>query len=650
MAAADYFDIVQKLYIAYYQRPADPGGLKYWADQISANGGNASTVVSAFAASPEAVALYSTVDSTTIDGVIDQIYLALFNRTPDAAGKKFYVDGFTAGTFTPGAIALDVLNGARSDDNTAILNKVQVANLFTAQVDGRALTDADFGTGTSFQATYSGSTDAQAARDILKAVTSSPATVLSPAQVTEQIKSSIADAGDKVLTPPVVGTFTVTNTAGVLSYGGTAAGDITFTVAADGTATFVREGVTAATTVAVSAITSAGGTIKLAANTPGLSVANTAAMTGITGFAANGKTYSISDTAAAVAAAAPALLSAASNIAATGAAVSAVQAKAILDATNSGTTSINAVTDTAARVSALVLGLNENITTITANAAVTVTEATALVALKDADTTVVYHIEDASSAVAGANALVLSTASTVIFNGTAAIDTIDMSAVGRGLTINAGDGADTVTGTAFADTISGGVGADVIDGGAGNDTIYGGDGADNIKGGAGNDTITGDIGADVITGGDGADVIDGGGDADIITGGAGADKITGGAGPDRIVYSALATEGGDTITDFTTSDEDILQFSSADLIGVNGFTSYAGAGIAFALSGGQKVQFVVATGGALVASDAQAAFLFDTVTGVLAFDADGTGAGAAITIATLTGVANLGVADFSFVA
>ena len=177
-ASADYFDIVQKLYIAYYQRPADPAGLKYWADQIEASGGDASAVVSAFANSPESQALYSTIDTNTIGSVIDAIYLALFNRAPDPAGKLFYINGFNSGRFSPGDIALSVLNGATDDDNTAIQNKVQVANQFTTQVDGRSLADPDFGTGTSFSATYSGDTDAQAARDLLKTVTSSPASVL----------------------------------------------------------------------------------------------------------------------------------------------------------------------------------------------------------------------------------------------------------------------------------------------------------------------------------------------------------------------------------------------------------------------------------------------------------------------------------------
>ncbi|WP_132750406.1 DUF4214 domain-containing protein, partial [Simplicispira metamorpha] len=212
MAATSYFNFVQQLYIAYYQRPADPAGLRYWAEQIELADGNTNAVIAAFADSPEALALYSTIDDTTIGAVVDQIYLALFNRAPDAAGKEFFVNGFKAGTFTPGSIALAVLSGARNDDSLAIAHKLQVANLFTAQVDGRPLTDPGFGTGSSFNATYAGSADAQAARDILKTVTSNPATLLSAAQITEQIKSTIADPGDPILEsdPPQPPIFTVT--------------------------------------------------------------------------------------------------------------------------------------------------------------------------------------------------------------------------------------------------------------------------------------------------------------------------------------------------------------------------------------------------------------------------------------------------------
>ena len=198
MAFAAYLDAVQKIYIAFYQRPADPAGLRYWAQRMDAAGGDQAAVIDAFATSPEAVALYGPIDASTIGTVVDAIYLALYNRAPDADGKKFYVDGFNAGTFTPGTIALNILNGASNDDAVAIANKLVVANQFTQQVDGRALTNPDFGIGSNFNVTYAGDADAVAARDILKAVTSSPSTVLNAAQVTTVLKDKIADPTDPI--------------------------------------------------------------------------------------------------------------------------------------------------------------------------------------------------------------------------------------------------------------------------------------------------------------------------------------------------------------------------------------------------------------------------------------------------------------------
>ena len=199
MAAAAYFETVQKIYIAFYQRPADPAGLKYWAEQINAAGGNPNAVITAFGTSPEATALYGAVTAETIGDVIESIYQAAFNRPADAAGKAYWTAAFNAGTITASSIALAVVQGATGgDDAIAIANKLQVANDFTQQVDGRALTDPYFGTGSSFNATYSGDADAQAARDILKTVTANPATVLSSSQVTEQIQNKIADAGDPI--------------------------------------------------------------------------------------------------------------------------------------------------------------------------------------------------------------------------------------------------------------------------------------------------------------------------------------------------------------------------------------------------------------------------------------------------------------------
>ncbi|WP_027996328.1 hypothetical protein [Simplicispira psychrophila] len=232
MAAAQYFEQVQKIFIAFYQRPADPAGLKYWAERVDAAGGNINEVINAFASSAEATALYGAVNATTIGAVVDSLYMALFNVAPDAAGKAFYVNGFAAGTFTAGTIALAVLNGAQKDDRIAINNKVQVANEFTHQVDGRALTDAYFGSGASFNVTYSGDADAVAARGILKAVTFSPSTVISPSAVTEALKAQIANPGDVIIGQTGGQTFTLTT--GIDNLTGTAGND-TFVGVADAT-------------------------------------------------------------------------------------------------------------------------------------------------------------------------------------------------------------------------------------------------------------------------------------------------------------------------------------------------------------------------------------------------------------------------------
>ena len=70
MAAAAYFDQIQKIYIAFYQRPADPAGLRHWADKVNDAGGDLSPLINTFATSPEAVRLYGTIDASTIGSVI----------------------------------------------------------------------------------------------------------------------------------------------------------------------------------------------------------------------------------------------------------------------------------------------------------------------------------------------------------------------------------------------------------------------------------------------------------------------------------------------------------------------------------------------------------------------------------------------------
>lgn len=226
MAWQDYINTVQEIYIAYYQRPGDPAGIRYWAQRLDAAGGNLNDIINAFANSPESQNLYGEITGDTIGDVIDSIYQALFGRAPDAAGKQWYIDEFNAGRLTEGQIALAILNGARNDDLIAIQNKLQVANTFSQLVDGDPLTSENFGVG-PFQVTYQGDTDAQQARDMLNGVLANPSTILTADQIREFLQQHIADPGD-----PMFGGQTFTLTMGVDNIVGTAGND---TIIADNT-------------------------------------------------------------------------------------------------------------------------------------------------------------------------------------------------------------------------------------------------------------------------------------------------------------------------------------------------------------------------------------------------------------------------------
>ena len=267
-------------------------------------------------------------------------------------------------------------------------------------------------------------------------------------------------------------------------------------------------------------------------------------------------------------------------------------------------------------------------------------------------------------------------------------------------TIDGGDGNDTIDGGVGNDYLIGGLGNDSLIGGSGTDTLIGGSGTDTLSGGAGTDLLYGDSGADSLVGGDGFDTLIGGDGADSLNGGAGIDTVsyaasifavtvkvnattgntggdaagdalffienligsdfsdsltgnasannltggagndtltglaakdtlTGGAGADWFWYKAT-TEGGDTITDFSVADADRLVF-----------TTSAFGGIIAVIDG---TNFFASTNGAPSGTTAQ--FLYNTSSGLLSFDSNGSTAGGNVAIATLTGTPVISASSF----
>ena len=222
-------------------------------------------------------------------------------------------------------------------------------------------------------------------------------------------------------------------------------------------------------------------------------------------------------------------------------------------------------------------------------------------------------------------------------------------------TLHGKEGDDYLDGSLGNDALYGGVGKDTLFGYVGKDRLYGGDGKDFLdggyfyhvsqylplftqyttflahgivtklpvkpdqenrwlEGGAGNDQMYDGFGSDHLIGGAGNDVIRAlGGGNDVIIGGLGDDTLAGGSGADTFIFYSL-NEGTDTVTDFDRSQGDTLKlllegFSASDL--KSGLLD--------------ETQFVLGT----QATDTSDRFIYDPSTGVLLFDADGSGSKAA---------------------
>ena len=229
-------------------------------------------------------------------------------------------------------------------------------------------------------------------------------------------------------------------------------------------------------------------------------------------------------------------------------------------------------------------------------------------------------------------------------------------------------GADTLRGGAGTDTLEGGSGDDILDGGDGWDAVYfsdsvvpsagvqidlaagtavdlsgthGSDGLESIEevhGSSAGDTIVGASGVDeMFFGRDGNDSIHGGGGNDrlhgdngddtLIGGGGGHDFLTGGAGADRFVLNAAPAGGTSvsTISDFGEGNDRIVLdnqvFAALSQTGLLSSESFVSGNFSGGISG--------------AAQEADDHILYDTASGDLYYDEDGSGSTAAVMIAEL---------------
>jgi len=212
-------------------------------------------------------------------------------------------------------------------------------------------------------------------------------------------------------------------------------------------------------------------------------------------------------------------------------------------------------------------------------------------------------------------------------NGGTGIDTVDYLIHGyRGVTVNLSTGAasgqgqdvltsiENVNGSNHRDSILGNSAGNVLRGYGGNDSINGQGGNDTLYGDAGNDTLNGDAGND------------------RLYGGAGNDRLTGGSGRDSFVFNtALGSTNRDTITDYSTANDTIRLENAV-------FTRLTSTGAL------DSANFKQNTTGR--ATDSNDYIVYNTTTGALFYDRDGSGTGAAVQFATLSTRPTMSAGEF----
>lgn len=119
---------VEKCYVAYYGRPADPAGLAFWSSQLDSSNGDLSAIINAFGNSAESQALYGSLSTTQI---VTKLYDQLFGRAPEADGLQYWTTNIDNGSFTRQGVMLSLLGGAQGSDATIINNKLSASAFFT---------------------------------------------------------------------------------------------------------------------------------------------------------------------------------------------------------------------------------------------------------------------------------------------------------------------------------------------------------------------------------------------------------------------------------------------------------------------------------------------------------------------------------------
>ncbi len=142
--ASSTASMVDRLYLAFFQRHPDTEGIEYWIDTRS-QGYAMEEIAEWFAQSDEFQTRYG---DTSFEVFLDRLYNDVLDRTPDEDGKAYWLDLLQRGVVTRGTIVVYFTESSELVGLTGQRNELVALTLL---VDGRAPTSADLATWTSLR-------------------------------------------------------------------------------------------------------------------------------------------------------------------------------------------------------------------------------------------------------------------------------------------------------------------------------------------------------------------------------------------------------------------------------------------------------------------------------------------------------------------
>jgi hypothetical protein len=151
---SDYSNLLQKIYVGYFGRPADPAGLAWFAGQYQAanlpttlagvlheydaNNQSAKGLLDMLGTSEESRALYPGENAVFVNAV----YKNLFNRSAEPAGLAFWTSVLDNHQMVRATAALSIMSGALGTDLAIIDKKAAVATAYSNSLNTKEKLDA----------------------------------------------------------------------------------------------------------------------------------------------------------------------------------------------------------------------------------------------------------------------------------------------------------------------------------------------------------------------------------------------------------------------------------------------------------------------------------------------------------------------------